>query len=59
MGSSLIAENLERQEQGKPTLIHDVDPKTGTERVGGLYPNRIYSRYNASAGYNWKEKPKG
>jgi hypothetical protein len=59
IGSSVIAENLEMLVQGKLTLLHEVDPKMGSERVGDLYPNRIYSRYHASAGYYWKEKPKG
>ena len=45
--------------QGKLTLLHEVDTKTGSERAGDLYTNRIYSRYHASAGYYWKEKPKG
>ena len=37
MGGSVIAENLERQEQGTPILLHEVDPKLGSERVGDLY----------------------
>ena len=57
MGGSFTAEKLEKQEQGKPTLLHEVDLKTGTERVGDLY--RIYCRFHSSAGYQWKEKPKG
>lgn len=57
MGGSFTAEKLEKQEQGKPTLLHGVDLKTGTERVGDL--DRIYCRFHSSAGYQWKEKPKG
>jgi hypothetical protein len=57
--SSVIAENLEKlKRQGKPTLLHEVDTETGAERIGDLSPNRIYSRYYASAGFYRKEKPK-
>ncbi len=59
MEGSVIAENLEMLVQGKLTLLHEVDTKKGSERAGDLYPNRIYGRYHASGGYNWKEKPKG
>ena len=50
--SSVIAENLERlKRQGKPTLLHEVDTETGTERVGDLDSDRVYSRFYASARY--------
>ena len=41
IGSSVIAENLEMLVQGKLTLLHEVDPKSGTERVGDLYTIRF------------------
>jgi hypothetical protein len=58
--SSVIAENLEMlKRQRKPTLLHEVDTQTGAERVGDLNPNRIYSRFYASARYYRKKKSEG
>jgi hypothetical protein len=57
--SSVIAENLEKlKRKGKPTLLHEVDTETGAEIVGDLNPNRVYSRFYASARFYRKEKPK-
>jgi hypothetical protein len=58
--SNVIAENLEKlKRQGKPTLLHEVDTERGTERVGNLDPNRIYSRFYASARYRRNMKNDG
>jgi len=41
MGGSVIAENQEMSVQGKLTLLHEVDTKKGSERVGDLYTIRF------------------